>query len=179
MQFEPFTPKSDQFQICPAASPKISSHKVWKTCFSKLTQLKDHLLPILTTSHISLFKKVGRMYFLNLEIKGIISVNKPWTNPAPYLWMLKARPLEWIPFYGLLCRLLTNPFTPKSDQFQISPTASPEILYHIVCRTWLFVAYSDKRLYWSTNSHYPTYSVHFSSKGLEKVLYKNHQLRRR
>ena len=38
-----------------------------------------------------------------------------------------------------------NPFTPKSDQFQISPAASPEILHHTVWRTWLFTAYSDER----------------------------------
>ena len=38
-----------------------------------------------------------------------------------------------------------NPFTPKSDQCQISPVASPEILHHTVWRTWLFLAYSDER----------------------------------
>ena len=38
-----------------------------------------------------------------------------------------------------------NPFTPKSDQLQISPAASPEILHHTVWRTWVFIAYSDKR----------------------------------
>ena len=37
------------------------------------------------------------------------------------------------------------PFTPKSDQCQISPAASPEILHHTVWRTWLFIAYSDER----------------------------------
>ena len=34
---------------------------------------------------------------------------------------------------------------PKSDQFQISPTASPEILHHAGWGTWLFIAYSDER----------------------------------
>ena len=29
--FNPFTPKSDQIQICPAASPEISHHTVWRT----------------------------------------------------------------------------------------------------------------------------------------------------
>ena len=38
-----------------------------------------------------------------------------------------------------------NPFTPKSDQYQISPPASPVILHHTVWRTWLFIAYSDER----------------------------------
>ena len=38
-----------------------------------------------------------------------------------------------------------NPFTPESDQCQITPAASPEILHHTVRRTWLFIAYSDER----------------------------------
>ena len=38
-----------------------------------------------------------------------------------------------------------NPFTPKSDQSQISPAASPEILHHAVWRIWPFIAYSDQR----------------------------------
>ena len=38
-----------------------------------------------------------------------------------------------------------NPFTPESDQCQISPAASPEILHHTVRRTWLFIACSDER----------------------------------
>ena len=37
-----------------------------------------------------------------------------------------------------------NPSTPKSDQFQISPAAAPEIWHHTVRRTWLSIAYSDK-----------------------------------
>ena len=41
-----------------------------------------------------------------------------------------------------------NPFTPKSDQFRTSPTASPGILHYAVWRTWLFIAYSDGWLYY-------------------------------
>ena len=37
------------------------------------------------------------------------------------------------------------PFTRKSDRFQISPAASPEVLHYTVWRTWLLIAYSDKR----------------------------------
>ena len=37
-----------------------------------------------------------------------------------------------------------NPFTPKSDQFQISPAASPEILHHTVWGSCLFISYSDE-----------------------------------
>ena len=43
------------------------------------------------------------------------------------------------------CTESGNPFTPKSDQFQISPAAWPEILHHTVWRTWLSIAYSDKK----------------------------------
>ena len=41
--------------------------------------------------------------------------------------------------------LTVNPFTPESDQCQISPQAPPEILHHTVRRTWLIIAYSDER----------------------------------
>ena len=58
-----------------------------------------------------------------------------------------------------------DPFTPKSDQFQISPEASPEKLHHTVWRTWLFIAFSDD---YDTNSHY---LAHFSIKGWENLLF--------
>ena len=38
-----------------------------------------------------------------------------------------------------------NPFTPKSDQYQISPAPSVEILHHTVWRSWLVIAYSDEK----------------------------------
>ena len=38
-----------------------------------------------------------------------------------------------------------TPFNPKSDQCQISPAASPEILHHTLWRIWLFIAHSDER----------------------------------
>ena len=47
-----------------------------------------------------------------------------------------------------------NPFTPKSDQFQISPAASPEILHHTV---WLTQMKDD----YTTHSHYVTYTFLF------------------
>ena len=47
-------------------------------------------------------------------------------------------PAVWIKGIG-------QPLTPKSDQYQISPVASPEILHHTVWRTWLFIACSDER----------------------------------
>ena len=45
----------------------------------------------------------------------------------------------------LLPSTALNPFTPKSDQFQISPTASQGIFQHTVLRTWLFIAHSHER----------------------------------
>ena len=58
----------------------------------------------------------------------------------------------WLPFFVVTgnCSVLHseypfNPSTPKSDQLQISPAASPEISHHTVWRTWLFIAYSDER----------------------------------
>ena len=49
----PFTPKSDQFQISPAASPVIIHHIVWRIqLFIALLRCKIIILPILTTSLI-------------------------------------------------------------------------------------------------------------------------------
>ena len=64
---------------------------------------------------------------------------------------------------------MVNPFTPKSDQCQISPAASPIIVHHTVWITWLFIAYSDER--WL---HYQFSLPHlyiFSLKGSENVLF--------
>ena len=63
----------------------------------------------------------------------------------------------------LILVIVINPFTPKSDQFQISPAASPDISHHTVWRTWLFTAYSDER--WE--HHQP--SLLFLYISLEKV----------
>ena len=52
-----------------------------------------------------------------------------------------------------------NPFTPKSDQLQISPAASAEILHCTAWRTWLFIAYTQMRNDYMTNSHYLTYTL--------------------
>ena len=49
---------------------------------------------------------------------------------------------RWVPTQGIMP---INPFTPGSDQFKISPAASPKLLHHTVWRTWLFISYSDER----------------------------------
>ena len=63
-----------------------------------------------------------------------------------------------------------NPLTPKSDQSQISPAASPEILHHTVWRTWHFIAYQsdERRLLLPILT---TSLIHFSLKGWENVLF--------
>ena len=66
-----------------------------------------------------------------------------------------------------------NPFTAKSDQYQISSATSPEIQQHTVWITWFFIAYSDERwLYHKHYSHYLTYAFLF--KGWENVLFWNY-----
>ena len=62
-----------------------------------------------------------------------------------------------------------NPFTPESDQCQISPPAPPEILHHTVRRTWLFIAYSDER--WLQYNFSLPYLCIFSLGGWENVLF--------
>ena len=59
---------------------------------------------------------------------------------------------------------LLNPFTPKSDKFQISPAASSEIW-----RTWLFIAYSDERLLYHQFSL--PHCIHESRWNVENVLF--------
>ena len=60
-----------------------------------------------------------------------------------------------------------NPFTPKSDQIQIFPAASPEILHHTVWRTWLFIPSSltQMKYDYTTNSHYLAYTFLFKKLG--------------
>ena len=72
---------------------------------------------------------------------------------------------------SLLYTGIFNPFTPKSDQCQISPAASPIIVHHTVWRTWLFITHSDER--WL---HYQFSLPHlyiFSLKGSENVLFES------
>ena len=60
-------------------------------------------------------------------------------------WLISGWPMRIASMHSLHC---IYPFTPKSDQYQVSPTALPEILlHHTVWRTWLFMAYSNRR--WS------------------------------
>ena len=64
----------------------------------------------------------------------------------------------------------TLAFTPESDQVQISPAASPAVIFHhTLWRTWLFLAYSDdKRLCYQL---FIASLVNSSIKGWENVLF--------
>ena len=72
-------------------------------------------------------------------------------------------------FHNIAFAKIINPFTPKSDQCQNSPPASPEILHHTVWRTWLFIAYSDEKwLYYKFSLHH---SYNRFLKGWEDTLF--------
>ena len=65
----PSTPRSDQFQISPAASPEILYYTVWRTWqFHSLLWWNMVLLPILTSSLINFSSNVERMYFVNFGV---------------------------------------------------------------------------------------------------------------
>ena len=81
----PFTPKSDQFQISPAASPEILQHTVWRTWrFIAYPDGKWLYYKILTASLINFSIKVGRMHYLNLGVKGL-SLLQASCHLAPHL----------------------------------------------------------------------------------------------
>ena len=109
------------------------------------------LLPILTTW---LKRFVGRMYFWNLGMEGLTSVSYENCTRVRYSWTadwIRRRPHGRGAYfrgvtvgYPHLHHAAVSPFTPKSDQRQISPVASAETLQHAVW-TWLFIASSDER----------------------------------
>ena len=66
---------NDQFQISPAASPKIWHHTVWRTWLSIAYSDERWFYYQFSLIHTFLFRKVGRMYFLNLGVKGLGTSN--------------------------------------------------------------------------------------------------------
>ena len=100
--------------------------------------------------HNPTYKPTGNMYC-------ILNMVHHWSTSefTKFGIMCKNNPFEHetITPAAILCRNLKkseychqlNPFTTKSDQSQISPAASPQIVHHTVWRTWLFIAYSDER----------------------------------
>ena len=67
----PFTPKSDQCLISPVASPEIWHRTVWRTWLFIAYSGERYLYIPLPYLYIYL-QKVGKMYFLNLGVKGLI-----------------------------------------------------------------------------------------------------------
>ena len=87
IQFNRFTPKSDQFQISPAISPEIVHHRVqWFGVFiAYCTQVEDgYTVPrILTTSCVHFpFRK---MCFLNLGVKRLDFWPRIWVSSTEKL----------------------------------------------------------------------------------------------
>ena len=89
---------------------------------------------------------------------------------GPYLAFYTGR---WMRFVKHVRRLPINrtsrgidPLTPKSDHFQISPAAKPDILRPTVWRIGLFIAYSEEtKMIMTTNSYYLTYTFLFERLG--------------
>ena len=69
-----FVVEIDQFQISPAASPGILHHTLWRIGFSAFLLRWEIIISPILALQLYISKKVGRMYFLNLEVKGLSSV---------------------------------------------------------------------------------------------------------
>ena len=111
-----------------------------------------------TSSIVSIVRNGTTKIWAKILFSDPVSSNKN-------LWLRKAKKKKKKPNALTFPALASfNPSTPKSDQFQISPAAPPEILYHTVWRTWLFIAYSDERwLYYQLSL--PTYTFLFKRLG--------------
>ena len=122
----------------------ITSHSMENSAFYSLLRWKMIITPILTTSLINTFSlwEVGRMYSSNLGVKGLIEILRHQNSNTTGRRLNVSNAYNQQYIWPQIC---LNPFTPKSDQCPISPTASPEILHHTVWRTWLFIAFSDGR----------------------------------
>ena len=91
--FNPFTPKSGQFQNSPAASPEIWRHTVWRTWLFMAYSDERWLYYQFSQPHIYIsLIRVGRMYFLNLGVRGLnIS---PWTFWCGWVFLQVAQYLS-------------------------------------------------------------------------------------
>ena len=115
----------------------------------------------------SVVGEVNKAHEVITEVQGLFL-----THPAGYTivfcfyltWI--SRTNEWLNTFDD-CFII--PFSSKSDQFQNSPAALPQILHHTVWRAWLFIAYSDERwLYYQFSVHH-VYIL--SLEGWENVLF--------
>ena len=91
-----------------------------------------------------------RKIYLPQTVSDMVVLVEPCRGYCSLIWLYSAT------VCGSFLQRLLNPFTPKSDQFQISPAASPEISHHTVWRTWISIAFSDERwFYYQFSLHHP------------------------
>ena len=109
----------------------LPSASAWEVQFGLPMATSRRITGICSWTKLCLFLPNDYLYVLMLEIWSV----KLSLNDTTF-WGESIRPSFYL-----------NPFTPESDQCQISPPAPPEILPHTVGRTWLFIACSDER--WS------------------------------
>ena len=120
---------------------------VWVSVHNDMGEVEKHILCLplqnpgrnllaLSSSHYTLRKERP---FWQWELGGYCKPLHLWYNSHSCL-------ARW-------CQV-----SPKNDQFQISPATSPEVLHHTVWRTWLFIANTQMKDEYTTNSHYLTYT---------------------
>ena len=110
-----------------------------------------------------------------LWTKGVPLVWNPALSGTPHTKLMPSAPTPTLRGTSPLLtasvelNVWLNPFTPESDQCQISPAASQEIWHHTVWRIWLFIAYSDERwLYYKFSLHH---AYNCFLKGWENTLF--------
>ena len=103
----PFTLKSNQFQIFPCSLTRnIITQSMKNLVFHSLLRWKIVILPILTTSYIHfLLRKVGRMYFLNLGVRGLSNLHvwsRSWSPLSVHSRKLRpiSRECDWKSVFG-------------------------------------------------------------------------------
>ena len=93
----PFTPKSDQFRICPAAPPEILHHTVWRTwLFIAYSDEEWLILPILRhcVTYTFLFGRLGECTFWGWEWKGW-SLLRTVSNVATFFLLWGGHQKSW------------------------------------------------------------------------------------
>ena len=179
------TPKSDQCQISPAASPEILHHTVWRTwsfmAHSQEWSMSNFPCSLTRTLHHTVWRTWSFMaHSQECSISNFLcSLTRTITSHS----------MENLVFHGSLPRVINVKFplqphqkyyitqygelglswlTPKSVQYQISPAASPEILHHTVWRTWSFMAHSQE---WSMSNFLCSLTRTITSHSMENLVF--------
>ena len=80
-------PKSDHFQIYPAVSPEILHYTVWRTWLFIAYSDERWLCYQVSLPHLYIYPLwVGRLYFLNLGVKGLALMRQQWNSGNPDKW---------------------------------------------------------------------------------------------